>query len=69
MVAAGFGVPGRSAEWRRARDAAKKSIVQDLIEITSAAWRSDHGVNEKKRTTAVNALKERLRWKPWEEVR
>ncbi len=50
-------------------DAAKKSIVQDLTEISSAAWSTHHAADEKKRTTAASALKERFRWKSWEEVR
>lgn len=49
-------------------DAVKKRVIADLTEIASATWKSHRGGDEQKRTQAVTTLKERLQWRPWEEV-
>ena len=51
-----------------AADSTKKSVAGDLIEIANATWKSNRSGDAKKRSAAANALKERLRWKPFEEV-
>jgi N-acetylglucosamine kinase-like BadF-type ATPase len=50
-------------------DSVKKRVIADLTEIANATWRSNRGGNEQKRTKSADALKERLRWRSWEEVR
>jgi hypothetical protein len=50
-------------------DGLKKSIAQNLVDIASESWKANHGGNQQKRTAAAVALKERLRWLTWEEVR
>lgn len=48
--------------------AVKRMAVRDLNEIAKAEWASKHRGDESRRTKAATALKERLRWKTWEEV-
>lgn len=48
--------------------AAKKRIIEDLTTIASAAWKINRGGTEQKRRTSADALKDRLRWRGWEEV-
>ena len=45
------------------------SHLVDLTEIANATWRSNRGGNQQKRTKSADALKDRLRWRSWEEVR
>ena len=49
-------------------DSTKKSVAQDLIDIASESWKSNRSSDAKKRTAAAATLKERLRWKPFEEI-
>ena len=49
-------------------DSTKKSVVQDLMDISSETWKDNRSTDAKKRATATAALKERLRWKPFEEI-
>jgi hypothetical protein len=49
-------------------ESTKKSIANDLIEIANATWKGNRSGDAKKRSAAVNALKERLRWKTFEEI-
>ena len=49
-------------------DSVKKRVISDLTEIANATWRSNRGGNEQKRTKSADALKDRLRWRSWEEV-
>ena len=39
-----------------------------LTPIANAAWKSNRGGNEQKRPKSADALKDRLRWRSWEEV-
>ena len=49
-------------------DSTKKSVAQDLMDIASETWKNNRSSDAKKRTAAATALKERLRWKPFEEI-
>ena len=49
-------------------DSVKKRVISDLTEIANATWRSNRGGNEQNRTKSADALKDRLRWRSWEEV-
>jgi hypothetical protein len=49
-------------------DSTKKRVAQDLIDIATETWKDNRSSDAKKRTAAATALKERLRWKPFEEI-
>jgi hypothetical protein len=49
-------------------DSTKKSVVQDLLNIASEIWKDNRSTDAKKRTTAATSLKERLRWRAFEEI-
>jgi hypothetical protein len=49
-------------------ESVKKSVVQDLTDITLSTWRDNRGGNADKRKKAATMLRERLRWKAFEEV-
>lgn len=49
-------------------DSVSKGVAQDLTDIAAQAWKDNRGADEKKRTSAVVALRERLRWRTWEEL-
>ena len=49
-------------------DSVKKTITLHLTDIASETWKNNRSTDAKKRTTAANELKERLRWKAFEEI-
>ena len=49
-------------------DSVKKSIVRDLLDIANATWKSARGDDAQRRSKTVASLRERLRWKPWEDL-
>jgi len=49
-------------------DSVKKSVTQDLLEIAGATWKNNRGADAKKRTSVAETLKERLRWRMFEEI-
>ena len=49
-------------------DSVKKSVVQDLVNIANESWKRNRSANEKTRGTAATALKERLRWRAFDEL-
>ena len=49
-------------------ESVKKSIVQDLTDIAVGTWRTSRGDSADKRKKAAATLRERLRWKAFEEV-
>lgn len=49
-------------------DVVKKSVTQDLTAIAETTWKANRSADAKKRGSAVNALKERLRWKAFDEI-
>src|SRR4030095_7431732 len=50
-------------------ESVKKTVVQDLTDIASSAWRDNRGNNADKRKKAAATLGERLRSKPFEEIK
>ena len=50
-------------------DTVKKKVIADLSDISNETWRSNRNAAEQKRTQAATALKERLQWRSWEEVK
>ena len=50
-------------------DSVKKRVTQDLTDIANETWRGNRSGNEQRRTQAANALKERLQWRGWEDLR
>ena len=46
----------------------KRMVVRDLTEIAKAEWNSKRRGDEARRRKAAATLKERLRWKSWEEI-
>jgi hypothetical protein len=49
-------------------ESVKKKTSQDLVDIATETWKDNRSGDAKKRMTAAAALKERLRWKTFEEV-
>jgi hypothetical protein len=49
-------------------DSTKKSVVQDLLNIASESWKGNRSTDAKKRTSAASSLKDRLRWRAFEEI-
>ena len=49
-------------------DSVKKSVTQDLVDIAGATWKNNRGADTKKRSSAAASLKERLRWKTFDEI-
>jgi hypothetical protein len=50
-------------------ESVRKTVVQDLTDIASSAWRDSRSDNADKRKRAAATLGERLRWKPFEEIK
>lgn len=50
-------------------ESVKKAVVQDLTDIASSTWRDSRGDNADRRRKAAATLGERLRWKPFEEIK
>lgn len=46
----------------------KKKTSQDLVDVAMETWKSNRSGDAKKRMTVSTALKDRLRWKSFEEV-
>ena len=49
-------------------DSVKKSVTQDLVDIASATWKNNRSADTKKRAAVAASLKERLRWKAFDEI-
>lgn len=49
-------------------DSVKKSVAQELMDIASGTWKSNRSADPKKRSGAATSLKERLRWKAFEQL-
>jgi hypothetical protein len=49
-------------------DSTKKSVAEDLIDIAAGTWKNNRSSDAKKRSSAAASLKERLRWKTFEEI-
>jgi pyruvate/2-oxoglutarate dehydrogenase complex dihydrolipoamide acyltransferase (E2) component len=49
-------------------DSTKKSVVQDLLDIANETWKNNRSTDAKKRTSAASSLKDRLRWRAFEEI-
>ena len=49
-------------------ESVKNAVVQDLTDIASGTWRDSRGDSADKRKKAAATLRERLRWKAFEEV-
>jgi hypothetical protein len=49
-------------------DNTRKSVAQDLLDITRTTWRSNRSADAKKRSSTANSLKERLGWRTFEEI-
>jgi hypothetical protein len=50
-------------------DSTKKAVVENLAELTTVTWKNNRSADERKRTQAATALKDRLHWKTFEEVK
>ena len=49
-------------------DATKTSVSRDLTDIAAETWKNNRGANKQKQTKAITDLKNRLRWKAFEEI-
>ena len=49
-------------------DSTKKSVTQDLIDIANTTWKNNRASDAKRRSAFAASLKERLRWKPFDEI-
>jgi hypothetical protein len=47
---------------------ARKNIVQNLVDISADVWKTNRTADPKKRASAAAGLKERLKWKSFDEV-
>ena len=50
-------------------DTVKKRVIADLTDISNETWSRNRNAAEQRRTQAATALKERLQWRSWEEVK
>ena len=46
----------------------EKSVAQNLLDIAGATWKNNREADAKKRTSVAASLRERLRWKMFEEI-
>jgi hypothetical protein len=49
-------------------DSVKRGVVQDLTDIAAETWKANRRADEKKRSVVISGLKDRLRWKTWDEL-
>lgn len=49
-------------------DSVKRGATQDLTDIAAQVWKDNRRTDEKKRTAAITALSDRLKWKSWEDI-
>lgn len=47
----------------------RKQIVQNLVDVSVESWKANRSSDQKKRAAAAAALKDRLRWKAYEDIR
>lgn len=59
---------GAPAMTNELAEGVKQSIVQDLVEIANSTAKSARSGDSQKRQKVAASLRDRLRWKSWEEV-